>query len=270
MKRALLALVLTALAGGAMAVPTLKLLDDVSTWTFLNEAQRTTLSDARKALQKGEWKRALELNENLLAEAPDSIFDAEPSLPLVLIRPAGSNDTKPQKVIGGWRWKLECAQLALIGLEWEGAVRRATLVRDASPEHRAGACRVMAQARARQGRFVEAQKHLIEADRLDRLGREEWQIWEQARLGTAEAKMWLDQIGIGSDAGIGTVPPVGQTTSSAPDAQRAEACLVLGDWAARGGQQALAAAYYDRALKIATKKNLSGLVAVTLWKRTQS
>jgi tetratricopeptide (TPR) repeat protein len=268
MKRALVAVLLAALAGAAKAVPTQALLDDVATWTFLTEAQRSTLADAQKALQKGEWKKALDFNEDLLAQAPDSIYEVEPRLPLVLIRPAGSTDIKPQKVVAGWQWKLECSQLALLALDWEGVIRRATLVRDASPELHAAACRVMAQARARQGRFVDAQKFIAEADRIDKLGRDEWQIWEQARLGTVEAKVWLDQIGIGSESGIG-LPGTQPTPPTAPPAQRTEACLVLGDWAARSGQDQLAAGYYDRALKIATKRNLSGLLAVTLWKRVK-
>lgn len=272
MKRLLLALTVLVAAAGAKAVPTAALLEDVETWTFLSAEQQSALQSAQVALQKGEWRKALELNEKLLDSAPKSIFEAKPSLPVVLIRPAGAGPGDPQRVVAGWQWKFECAQLALLSLDFEGAVKRAEYVRDAAPDLAAESYRLMALARSRQRRYADAQKLLAEADRRDRQGREEWMIWDQAKLLTTEAKIWIDQIAVGSDLGLsgGGLPVVGGAMqNTAPDAQRVEACLVMGDWAANDAQNQLASSYYGRALQIATKRKLTGLLAVTLMKRVQ-
>ncbi len=250
----------------AWSAPTEETLSRVDTWTFLDRQQKQLVQDGLGALKAENWLLALRTNEELLASAPESIFAVEPTLPMVAIRPAGSENLPQQKIVSGWTWRLECAHLALLTLDWDGAARRARLVSQKSAAHAPAANRLTARTLARQGKYVDAirtapkQKQNVVDD--------EAVVWSIAQIDSPENRMKLSDIAVGSQIGRG-LPGVGQSTEKFPIGQRIEACLVLGDWWMRDGQSRMAISYYDRAAELAGRKSNAGLLAGALKKRAE-
>lgn len=107
---------------GPPASPVAPLLNSARAWSVWQQPEKDLAASALAALQKRDFVKADADNRQLLALAPQSIYDNPPTLPQVLIRPSGSqtdasfNDTP----ISGWVWKRESAWLAA----WAG--RQAT------------------------------------------------------------------------------------------------------------------------------------------------
>ena len=103
---------------GAPVSPVGSLLTTVREWSVWQKPEKDLAASALASLQKRDFVKADADNRQLLALAPQSIYENPPTLPQVLIRPAGtsgdpaSNDTP----ISGWVWKKESAWLAV----WAG------------------------------------------------------------------------------------------------------------------------------------------------------
>lgn len=254
------------LAATAFGTPTEETLNRVETWTFLMDEQRLTLQEAKAALNEEQWLIALHANEELIAASPKTIFDEEPTLPILAIRPAGSENLPAQKIVSGWAWRLECAHLALLALDWDGSLRRSRLVAEQSPGHAPLAKRMMARALARQGKYLDAIR--FAPKQKPGVVDDEAVVWEIAQIDSPENRMKLSDIAVGSTL-KGGLPSVGQNREQYPIGQRIEACLVLGDWWMRDAQPRMAASYYERAAVIAGRESNVGLLAGSLKKRAE-
>lgn len=84
-------------------------------WSVWQKPEKDLAASALAALQKRDFVKADADNRQLLALAPQSLYENPPTLPQVLIRPAGSTaePTTNDTPISGWVWKRESAWLAV-------------------------------------------------------------------------------------------------------------------------------------------------------------
>ncbi len=107
---------------GPPASPVKELLSTARAWSVWQKPEKELAEAAISALDKRDFVKADADNRQLLALAPQSIYDNPPTLPQVLIRPAGTaiDPATAEAPISGWIWKRESAWLAV----WAG--RQAT------------------------------------------------------------------------------------------------------------------------------------------------
>lgn len=98
--------------------PVASLLSTARSWSVWQPPEKELVSSALAALQKRDFVKADADNRQLLALAPQTIYDNPPTLPQVLIRPSGTNpETSTNDTpISGWVWKRESAWLSV----WAG------------------------------------------------------------------------------------------------------------------------------------------------------
>lgn len=213
----------------------------MGTWSFLGPVQERQVIEARSALSREDWQSAVRLNKALLAGAPPSIFSADPRLPRVLIRPAGSGvPDKPEKVVDGWRWRLEVAYLELYDLQPAKALELFDRIKDASPRWSAKADQGRFLSLIRLGRYAEAQEMMQEGEEQEGLS----EVLEKAIEDGPDALIKLGDIAaqpravgpslsgaIGGGPGV-LLDPRNVTNSNVPKAgrlARVEAYLILAE-----------------------------------------
>lgn len=102
--------------------PVTETLRQAREWSAWQADDKARFDQALGHLAKRNFKEADRLNRSLLARAPKSIFDDPPTLPLVMIKPSGSDAVLPaDKPISGWKWRRESAWLSA----WAGEYERA-------------------------------------------------------------------------------------------------------------------------------------------------
>lgn len=102
--------------------PVTETLRQAREWSVWQADDKARFDQALGHLAKRNFKEADRLNRSLLARAPKSIFDDPPTLPLVMIKPSGSDAVLPaDKPMSGWRWRRESAWLSV----WAGDNERA-------------------------------------------------------------------------------------------------------------------------------------------------
>lgn len=189
--------------------PTERILQDVATWSFLNPAARRLVADGRRALKERNWVKALDANEALLEAAPSSIFTSSPSLPVVKVWSSGSPPPDAeQKPVNGWTWRLETAWLAAYAGDFDGAIRRFSVISTSSMAVRGLAAEGIVFAMARSRRFQEAAAADKAAGTLTPL---RGKVWHHAAKGGPEDYRELHRIASlapsGQGSGSSTLPP---------------------------------------------------------------
>lgn len=116
MAPAILSLLLTQ-PGPYPRAPVAETLRQAREWSVWQSDDKARFDQALALIAKRSFGEADRLNRSLLGRAPRSIFEDPPTLPLVLIKPSGSDAPLPaDRPVSGWKWRRESAWLTI----WAG------------------------------------------------------------------------------------------------------------------------------------------------------